>query len=351
MRKSSVTRALAILLSMIMLLTGLPVPTYAESADMPVDTVDEQYGEILEEPDLPASETTETPVEDEPEAPTEDAAFPEGDTTPDDASGDDSAAGIDPAEEINGIPSDQPITEDMLEEEVTVEPLPEDESDIPDEPVVEEAPTLLSVANPSRFSGDEEVRLGKESSNINGIIVRKKGGSSNSIARHWVTVDGVEYTAYCIQVSKSATSGRNGGLEPSTDAGLLWILNHVPEGSDQDYAIKQQAIGESVVREGERQMIVIRFLFKILLAPFVLVLTAITFLLALLLAVSTRLLAIIASIGVTLSMLLFVTGDYHNGSIFLLLAWLISPLGLPLLAEWLWNGLDSFRGVLWRFVF
>lgn len=98
-------------------------------------------------------------------------------------------------------------------------------------------------------------------------------------------------------------------------------------------------------------MIVIRFLFKILLAPFVLVLTAITFMLALLLAVSTRLLAIITSIGVTLSMLLFFTGDFHNGSIFLLLAWLISPLGLPLLAEWLWNGLDSFRGVLWRFVF
>ncbi len=98
-------------------------------------------------------------------------------------------------------------------------------------------------------------------------------------------------------------------------------------------------------------MIVIRFLFKILLAPIVLMLTAITFMLALLLAVSTHLLAIIASIGVTLSMLLFVTGDDHNGGIFLLLAWLISPLGLPLLAEWLWKGLDSFRGVLWRFVF
>lgn len=88
-----------------------------------------------------------------------------------------------------------------------------------------------------------------------------------------------------------------------------------------------------------------------LITPIVFMLTAVTFLLALFLAISTRALAIISSLGVTLSLLLFVTGDYKNGGIFLLLAWLISPLGLPLIAEWLWRGLDNVRGVMWRFVF
>lgn len=94
-----------------------------------------------------------------------------------------------------------------------------------------------------------------------------------------------------------------------------------------------------------------RLILRMLLAPIILLLTAVTFLLALLLAISTRVLAIISSLGVTLSLLLFVTGDYKNGGIFLLLAWLISPIGLPLIAEWLWRGLDNVRGVMWRIVF
>lgn len=94
-----------------------------------------------------------------------------------------------------------------------------------------------------------------------------------------------------------------------------------------------------------------RLILRMLLAPIILLLTAVTFLLALLLALSTRALAIISSLGVTLSLLLFVTGDYKNGGIFLLLAWLISPLGLPLIAEWLWRGLDNVRGMMWRIAF
>ena len=98
-------------------------------------------------------------------------------------------------------------------------------------------------------------------------------------------------------------------------------------------------------------MKVIRFIFKMCLTPVVMLLTAIIFLMALILAISTRAFAIISSLGVTLSLLLFVTGDYKNGGIFLLLAWLISPLGLPLIAEWLWRGLDNVRGVMWQLVF
>ena len=94
-----------------------------------------------------------------------------------------------------------------------------------------------------------------------------------------------------------------------------------------------------------------RFVLRNLLAPIVLLLTIITFALALLLAISTRALAVVSSLGVTLSLLLFITGDHKNGGIFLLLTWLISPLGLPMIAEWLWKGLDNIRGVMWRFVF
>lgn len=94
-----------------------------------------------------------------------------------------------------------------------------------------------------------------------------------------------------------------------------------------------------------------RTLSRIVLMPIVLLLTAIHFLLALFLVLSTRVLAIISSLGITLSLLLFVTGDYRNGGIFLLLAWLISPIGLPLIAEWLWRGLANVRGMMWRIVF
>ena len=94
-----------------------------------------------------------------------------------------------------------------------------------------------------------------------------------------------------------------------------------------------------------------RLILRMLLAPIILLLTAVTFLLALLLALSTRVLTIISSLGITLSLLLFVTGDYKNGGIFLLLAWLISPIGLPLIAEWLWRGLDNMRGMMWQLVF
>ena len=95
----------------------------------------------------------------------------------------------------------------------------------------------------------------------------------------------------------------------------------------------------------------VRILFKIIVAPAALLMTILLIPLALLLALSTRVLAIISTIGVLLALLLFVTGDHHNGGIFLLLAFLISPYGVPMIAEWLWKRLADVRGVMWRFVF
>ncbi|MBR4333011.1 MAG: Cys-Gln thioester bond-forming surface protein, partial [Clostridia bacterium] len=122
---------------------------------------------------------------------------------------------------------------------------PEDEETIEEIPVLRSAMrgmALTAVQSASSLTGSETVRLGKESSNINGILLQNNGSSSTSIARHWVTVNGTEYTAFCIQASKSATSGRDGNMESSTDAGLQWIMINMSDSSDQDYAIKQQAI-------------------------------------------------------------------------------------------------------------
>lgn len=95
----------------------------------------------------------------------------------------------------------------------------------------------------------------------------------------------------------------------------------------------------------------IHIICRIALAPAALLLTAICFLLALLLALSTRVLAIVSSVDIALALLLFVSGDDKNGGIFLLLAFAICPYGLPIIAEWLWKRLADVRGVMWRFVF
>ena len=79
---------------------------------------------------------------------------------------------------------------------------------------------------------------------------------------------------------------------------------------------------------------------KIILAPIVLAMTGIVFVLA-----------IASSLLGTFALLVFITGDAKNGGMVLLLAFLVSPYGLPKAAEWLWCGLDNLRGRLWRFVF
>lgn len=94
-----------------------------------------------------------------------------------------------------------------------------------------------------------------------------------------------------------------------------------------------------------------RILLRILMFPMALLMTLLLVLLALLLALSTRVLAVISSIGVTLAVLLFLSGNSQNGVVFLLMAWLISPYGLPLAAEWLWKRMADMRGILWQFVF
>ena len=79
-----------------------------------------------------------------------------------------------------------------------------------------------------------------------------------------------------------------------------------------------------------------RIIFKILAAPFVLVLTLLVAVLSFLLSLSAGLLSILASVlGLLSVLMLFVEKDIPTGIAGLLMAFAISPFGLPALAGWL----------------
>ena len=242
--KTVCKRLTALMLAVLMMLTLLPVSVFAEDMDSDMtshadtdivspDTsiADADISDFTTDASKNTEESDDTSTVQEPETETEeegtDEGMSDGVSVEDEQTEDEDAAASAPEK-----PSDDTSGE-----------VNEDDSEQQDSDTEElETPVLRSAASPSRFTGDEAVRLGKEGNNIYGIIVQKDGSSSTSITRHWVTVDGVKYTAYCIEASNASTSGRDGGLEPGTDAGLLWILNNVPDDSDEDYAIKQQAI-------------------------------------------------------------------------------------------------------------
>ena len=201
--KSKYIKALAILLSMALLMSGLPAPIYAEEVATPTDTVemleavetpieetDEQPVELPpeeteqaeeeplppdepeqpveapdEEPEEPVEPPVEIPVEDEPvtepELPVEESPDEPAEETPDKPIQEDQ-----PAEEL--IPedapvedqeqgseeppaaNDDPIVEDDPETDLPVEELPEDEiliEDEPTEPIPEDEPVEETVTD------------------------------------------------------------------------------------------------------------------------------------------------------------------------------------------------------------
>lgn len=87
-------------------------------------------------------------------------------------------------------------------------------------------------------------------------------------------------------------------------------------------------------------MRLLKMMFHILFAPVELVLRLMIGLLAFVVSISTSLLSIAASFFVFMAVLMFITNSIQNGLIYLLLAFLISPIGLPALADHLLNGLD-----------
>lgn len=94
----------------------------------------------------------------------------------------------------------------------------------------------------------------------------------------------------------------------------------------------------------------IRLVLKVLLAPLIALMTIVTFVIGLMVAVSSKLLTIVSFALAAFAVPVFICGMEKSGCLLLILAWFISPLGLPLIADFLWRGLDNLRGVLFRIV-
>ena len=94
----------------------------------------------------------------------------------------------------------------------------------------------------------------------------------------------------------------------------------------------------------------IHLVLKVLLAPLIALMTIVTFVLGIVVAVSSKTLAVVSFALAAFAVPVFICGMDKSGYLLLILAWFISPLGLPLIADFLWRGLDNLRGVLSRIV-
>ena len=97
-------------------------------------------------------------------------------------------------------------------------------------------------------------------------------------------------------------------------------------------------------------MKIMRWPLKMLFAPMIAVMTLVTFVLGLMVAVSSRLLAVVSFSLAAFAVPVFICGMDKSGCMLLILAWVISPQGLPLVADLLWRGMDNLRGVILRWV-
>lgn len=86
-----------------------------------------------------------------------------------------------------------------------------------------------------------------------------------------------------------------------------------------------------------------KWLFRILLAPVVLLLALFVNTCALLLKISAYVFGLLGTVLGLLGILVLLTGKTANGIIVLVFAFLASPLGLPMLAAWLLGRIQSLR--------
>lgn len=86
-----------------------------------------------------------------------------------------------------------------------------------------------------------------------------------------------------------------------------------------------------------------RLLLKILFAPVILILTVFVWLCMGLLYCSAFLFGLAASIVALLGLAVLVTYSVQNGIVLLVIAFLVSPMGLPMAAAWLLGKMQDFR--------
>ena len=86
-----------------------------------------------------------------------------------------------------------------------------------------------------------------------------------------------------------------------------------------------------------------KFLLKILFAPVIVILTLVIWLFALILRLSAWVFGILGTIFGILGLAILVFDNVTNGIIVLVIAFLVSPIGLPMLAAWTIGQMQRFR--------
>ncbi len=93
-----------------------------------------------------------------------------------------------------------------------------------------------------------------------------------------------------------------------------------------------------------------RVLFKIIALPFGITLTILSPALTFLFCWAKTILEIGSFIGVLLSIGILIAGSTQGFIVFLILSFLISPFGIPAIAEWLINKVDDLSYSVWGFI-
>lgn len=88
---------------------------------------------------------------------------------------------------------------------------------------------------------------------------------------------------------------------------------------------------------------------KILAAPFVVVLTVLAAVVSFLFCMATAVFVVACVVLALLAAALFISGQTLGGIVFLGLAFLISPYGIPAIAEWLVDKLHNLNFALYPF--
>lgn len=89
---------------------------------------------------------------------------------------------------------------------------------------------------------------------------------------------------------------------------------------------------------------------KILAAPFVVVLTVLAAVVSFLFCMATAVFVVACVVLTLLAVALFISGQTLGGTVFLVLAFLISPYGIPAIAEWLVDKLHNLNFALRGFI-
>lgn len=93
-----------------------------------------------------------------------------------------------------------------------------------------------------------------------------------------------------------------------------------------------------------------KIILKILAAPIVLVLTLFVWICSALLYCSAFIFGLAATIIALLGVAVLVTYSLKNGIILFIIAFLVSPVGLPMVAAWLLGKVYNFRCIMIRYL-